>query len=678
MSIIADSPILSSLDSGEDAVTLPRPLEDVDLPGEPARRRLQEKLIEQFGFDPDSALALSRAAVDPAAFRRSLDAPLRQPVPGGWLTYVIADLLTPGVSVNPVNPRETERRVFPAAAKPGQTVMRPLTLSDDPERHPRVQLNGDSPQHVVDVIEQSANWLRENNPTLGEEIATDRVLEPVVVAMAQIRHRDGSEPIHIPIAVDGSTRTAHCHALVDVSSPDVAYRWSRAPYRDWKGMLASRVAVQDRAEEDVTTVEAAAHRALVYQGKVLLRVELVRGGAPVSMVGAIRALVAGIHVSPPKSWPQGSQIDEVADAVLDRLVQDNRITSSLRDYLAGMVEPSLLQGTERHHPDTRAAYVAAVIFDAANARSISVAYRFLRDKRRLGRQDKPDLVAELMLRSFRTDHRATTLKALRSALQRTVNLPELRSASWSPKDRSLDDLLAASLAELARDGERLGSDRLELFVRAAYWMVNHRVLARDTRETQDELGDQRNPSMVLRAMLLSEHGIRQLHRAIADGRAHPVPVSGSDAAPIREVDPEGTPLVRSGGGHKPLTDFRVREMFPPADRPRRDGDRQGGGPVTPSIEAPRIRLTRLLRNARLAAENLHQLVSDMEGVTENGVPVVRIEGVPPGSAREITTRLQEAMRKLDVWAYTGQSAVSDTPILGDDDLFDHLADEEAP
>ena len=261
---------------------------------------------------------------------------------------------------------------------------------------------------------------------MESEIKVDGVLEPLTIILAEFAHRDGDDPVIVPVSVDGSTRTTHCHDLSGFDPIEVVYGLPQAPAREWKSRLQQIIRVQDLTESESTEEEVVAHRSLVCQARILVGIESVRSGPPVSVVEANRAIVGGIHVNHPQEWPDGSQMDEIADAVLHRLVKDERIKPADRDFMAGLVHSDEAKKSELpQHVDERAAVIAHTLWARRNAASIGAGYRGLIDKKRLGNNDKTFIAVELIMRSFRDRHPTAGVRAIRSALERTINMPSL-------------------------------------------------------------------------------------------------------------------------------------------------------------------------------------------------------------------------------------------------------------
>jgi hypothetical protein len=109
-------------------------------------------------------------------------------------------------------------------------------------------------------------------------------------------------------------------------------------------------------------------------------------------------------------------------------------------------------------------------------------------------------------------------------------------------------------------------------------------------------------------------------------------------------------------------------MFPPGATTAADFQ---SGTVSPQPDAdtPEARLQRLLRRTAEHADRLEGEVAEMERVAENGISLVRTQGLPPGHAEAIAGKLTAVADKLKVWAYTARVSAAPTPVLTDEDLF---------
>ncbi len=627
-----------------------RPLALVTLPKESSRAHLTERLVREYKMRSDHAAAIGRALVDPTAVRRQLDSPLIKRFPGGVAKFIIADVFTPMISVNPVNPRERERRAYPVSGMGGGAKNKTLTVEADGTNTALI-LTGDSPEHVEEILRDSAAHLRHQNASLGEDIGVDGALEPLTVALTEIRHRDGTDKVIALTAMDGATRVSWCHQFTSFDSADVVYRLTSADSRTWRSELGRITAIQNQALAETTFEDRRAHRALIAQARILLSIEPVRPGAVVpSIVEAIRAILAEIHVAPPKGWPEGSQIDEIADKVLDLLLDAGRITETERNYLMGMIPPDQLK---RHgfsvYPDVRAAKLLRVFHEDRNSAVISAAVRGLGEKKRLAKDDKIKLAAELIMRPYRHTYRRPgndlLVHAVRSAVQRTFTLPGVRkNTSWEISPRSLGEtrlpeLRDAALAELRANtsSEELGAARLELGVLASYWLTATRALQRDTPQ------DTRGPSAIIVRMLRDERGIHQLYQVIVDGRHEPSNISRA-ARRVQLVEKNGEKQVDfielAGGDYERVNDDWIRHSFHEAQLP-----------LVPQKNLPPIdQMMELVRQATKHGRELKDLMDKIVKVKdEHGDIIAERYGVPRPQEIDIEEALRDAADNFRSW-----------------------------
>lgn len=606
-----------------------RPLDRIELPKESARDHLSARLASAYGIDERYADAIARIVVDPTAVRLQIDRPVLKRFQGGTAKFLLADIFTPGVSSSPINPREAEGRVYPVAARMGEPATPLLSVAPVDDRQPAIVLTGDSRAHVEIALSQSALRLREKTD-LRDAIQQSGVLEPITIVLAEIRHRDGTPSAAVPISIDGSTRTIHCHDLAEIDPSDVIYKWPQESSRAWRGMLNRILSIQDLPEQDVAETQRAAHRAMTSPARILVGIDPIRGGASVDVVTAIRAIVGSIHVDPPSRWPDGAVNDEIADAILDQLVRDSRIAPDIRAYLAGLIAVQDLsaQGFSEY-PDVRAAHIAYALYREQNATSISTGFRNVVSKPKLGRNDKVLIVTELIMRAFRNNLRPKQIDAVRSILERTVGLSEWRDTSqWRVTDRSPDELLAGALAEHGSSDGIIGPSTLELGFLGTYWLIAKQALTREDRGTSDT----RAGESVVRAMLGSEHGLRQLHRAIIDGRA-----DKQGKRQIQAVDGQGIPVLTAVGEPMMVKSNWLRGEFSASG----EAAISLVGTLKPEQPVDQ-QLNQWLQVVRRLTDQLAEQVDRMN-------PYAMSEGVSRPLTRQIADTLRQAAESVSLW-----------------------------
>lgn len=652
-------------DATQEYSSPPRPIERIELAKSAARNNFKRKLITQVGLSEPVAAEIARIVVHPDQARLQLDYVQRRRFPGGTATLLVTDVFTPAVSVSPVNPRETERRIFPLEFRSGTDLKPPLRLG--PRRdEPVLVVTGEDPDHVAWTIQQSANDLKNNsNKKLREPIWLDGVREPLLIFPAEFRHEDGSPPVLCAMAADGSSRTAWCHEFAGFDSVDVVYKWAIADARAWRGKLGEILAVQELPAGQASDDELAAHRCLIAPAEIVLRIEAVRGGDPVDSVEAYRSMVGAIHVSAPEPWGRGAENDEIGNAVLDQLVEDGHVDEIERDYLAGFVPPDDAESLGfTRHPDVRAARLMEVINADHTRSSVSKAYCSIRQQRRLRRNDRPDIAAELALRACRLEI-ASQMKGRRSALERAFRLSEWRGGSLSVSGRNPEELRDAALDALATDPDVLSGAALELGLYGAYWLTTAGALRRETSRSKSKLGVDR----VLELMMRSRRGVHQLYQVVVEGRR------GERRFSV--VNEDGSVFRTEAGDGRAVTDDFLRETFNLEADDGPNGDEGDGDGSDAAVAAPRERLRRLILQLSRDVDRVEERIRELRFITMNGEALVEVEGIPHGTATRLTRALREIENELSYWARVNRRHrrvnADAADVLDDHDMF---ADDE--
>jgi hypothetical protein len=631
-----------------------RPLTPISLAKEAARTNLADRLVRECELLPEYAAAIARAVVDPTAARRQLDSLYIKRFPGGIAKYLIADVFTSAVSINLVNPRERERRAYPASGLGKDWINKPVSVDAD-KTNTALLFEGESREHVAAILRDSAGKLRHQNEYLGQDVALDGVLEPLTVAITEIHHRDGSQKVVVLTAVDGATRVSFCHKLTGIEdSADVVYGLAQADSRKWKARLGRILDIQHLPFERTRIEDRSAYRTLVAPARILVGVEPVRpGSAMPSVVDAVRSIQAEIHVAPPKGWPEGSQLDEIADKALDLLHEAKRIKKrSERDYLAGMLSPEDLKtnkGLSPHH-DVRAAMILRTFNDAGNRPCISAAVRGLGERKRLAKDDRVKLAAELIMRPYRHVYHDNPgeMNGVRSAVQRAFSVPGLReNDNWAVTNRAIEDgglekLRDAALAELRANplSDEYGPDRLELVVLAAYWLTATRALQRDT--PQQKLAQ----STILGFMLRSERGIHQLYQAIVDGRHEPTNVKKAARAVFLDEDivkNKQRPKLKSlaGGDYERISDDWLRREYREATT---------DAPPPQDELTSHEKLENAVHQVARLEERLQSIIGDIPNILdEHGDVLAEKAGIPHETAFRIADSLQNMASDFRIW-----------------------------
>jgi len=524
----------------------------IHLPKTAAVTKLAEALVRN-GLPVSVAGTIARSVTDPTAVRNRLSAVNTLRVRGAELFTVEATVFAPAVAPYLANPRAAGSWQFPAA---GDGSLRPLCsiASADGSLAPELLIKADSPEHVAGILSTNAMVLTGSN-NYRESIAEQGVLRPVILAVLTVSHADGTMPLSILTAVDGSSRITACHEILGLSSTSVFYSLGRSVK-----VLRREIERHTKVSGDDPTIEQkAALRALEVPATIIVGF---RPSDPrVDFASAVRSLLGLIHVDPPQPWGTEGSLDMQADSVIATLLEEGLLNEGRARWFLGMMTPSeTLEAGYPVLPDERFASIMSTLLDPQMKRSVNRGkVRLSGSAEKVTQRDRVAIAVELALRSIRHRLNPEKVVQVRAALNRSMELtglvPQFKNelplgGHWKVTGRSPDDLLAAALSEL-----KSGSDwtsRHELAVLGAWWLTTKSALARSKHRGLDL----REPSTLLRGLMSSEHGLRILHRALVDGRA------GSD---IAVVDEFGQVEKSASGGVRYLNNERLRDLIPVED-----------------------------------------------------------------------------------------------------------------
>lgn len=645
----------------------PRPIERVQLPKEAARTNFIHKLQKDFGYSLEAAKAVSRLLVDPAEGRRALDYLQRRRIPGGTVYLLNVDVFVPGVAVNPVNPREAERRVY--QIETGGDRRPPLKLMSGTGPEPMLVIYGQTPQHIMEVARNAGADLRGNsNSALKDPIWMEGIREPLTLFVAEAVHEDGSPSSTFVVAADGSSRTAHSHHFTGTDEADPIYRWPQVEARQWNGHLGSVIAVQDRTLDSVSADQLAAHRSLVAPASIVIKVDASRQDEPIDAMRAYRSMIGAIHVSRPKDWGVGAENDEIATAILDVLEAEEKITPDMAAYLAGTIPADMLESMGfSPHLDVRGLHVMREMYRRDVRPEFSRVFCSIRQQKALRQNDRSDIVAELQLRGYRErisqSFSPADANGIRSMMQRTLRLPEWRAPEFTVTERSPEILRDEAIDALETNPGELSPAALELGMLGAISLVVTGTIKRETTQSPNKVSG----AELLRWLMTHEQGIHQLYQAVIDGRA--------GRKDIRYVNSAGAFVEAATEGEQILTDETVRTKFNEGQ-----AGAQGGGPEFPKAAAtPRQVLEHQLRDLHGRLYDFRVRVTELEQIMQDGKKLVDIEGIPHGTAQEAGQVLDDLRLQLLSWGRINKRLSEAAAIKVTDDgvkLFDD--EEETP
>ncbi len=369
-------------------------------------------------------------------------------------------------------------------------------------------------------------------------------------------------------------------------------------------------------------------KALVLPAKIALRYEPDEA-SDLTYAQAVRLVVGLTHVEPPTPWDKASELDALAESVLDELVRSRRIEPDDARYLGGDLTPQEAGdlGWGRL-PDELSAHVLHILLKG----HLGVTKRGIRRVTAQARVRRTTAVvaAELGLRTWRSTldrSQASQVDAVRSASQRCLRMGEIGDKPWEVSGRDAERLRRAALDELA-EGVTAGPAAVELAVLASWYLLTHAQMRRELTSSHDK----RSLDKVLRMLMTTPRGVSQLAQALADGR------QGQRA---RRVNEEGTPLADG----TPVDDDWVRRTWSESTGTDADVDLDEDQTHTPEDE---LRATQD-RVAELVAR-LDTAVDAVKLVQGARRPLVIERGWPSDEVGRLIDVMDKATRELRTWA----------------------------
>lgn len=604
-----------------------------ELPAVPragAVAKLVDALVQQTGMPEGAARAVARACVRPDEVRRRLAFPVPERVPGGTIHSITVPVFSSALATYPVNLREAVDRQYAFAGVGHDDDAGYPSLSQVTSEHgetAELAVGAQSREHVIASLKRSQAFLRSNN-AYDDSIAKNGVLKEVYAVAIRIDHGDGSPAAYTLGTADGSSRAGSCHRLTGATPEQIVYGWP-ADDRAWRNDLGRDLALTKQPYDGLAADEQRKVRALVIPCKIAIRYEP-DPGSELTYAQAVRFVVGLTHVDPPKPWDRASELDALAEAAIDELLRQQRISDEDARYLGGDMAPQ--EAGARGYgdrPDQRAAFVYRTLLSPRNLPVTKRGIRRVTAKPSVKYYAAVDVAVELALRAWRptlTRAQASRADAVRSASQRAMRLTEVRDHAWALTSRSPERLRDAALSELG-DGVAAGPAAVELAVLAGWHLLTGEHMKRELTSSSDR----RALDKVLRALMTTGHGVQQLAQALADGR---------DGQPARKVDEEGS----ASSQDEPVDDDWVRRTWAESDEP-----------VDLELDDSRVDTPEtLLRTAQDRVDELTtRLVTAVDAVTlVRGArrALVLEQGWASGEVESLTARLDGAARALRKWA----------------------------
>jgi hypothetical protein len=596
-----------------------RPIQPVAAPPRSTSvARLAERLEQDLGHSPEAAVAIAEAVEDPKAARDQTVRLSRVPVRGGTLYTLDVRANATRMIVDPINPRTVGATDYPASAVHSARAKywAPRDLTVDAARRCELRLSGGTRQDVMDALDDAKSVLRVENP-MSASIAANGVFFPLIVMPWIIDTAgDGLPPVAALVARDGSSRLNGAQENVGISPSDPLYGVVSDPRRS-RGMVKEISDLIGRRQEEISNEQAARAHSLMVPARIIVGYDP-DPGSDVDLLDVVDELVALIHLDRPTPWSPPSEANKRADIVLAELVEERLLSRRKVESFAGMVDRTEAeQAGLASKPDERAAEILHFFKSGTQTpigKAISRGIRGLTRAGRVSKEDRASIFAPLMLRGHHWAS-ANLRRSAESTLPRACQMTAFWDRYWAITGRNPEELRDSALHEIAT-GSRQGPAALELAALGLFWLTVHGGLGREAfGQAANAEKDNRSPSVVLAAVVGSEHGIHVLYQAVVDGRA---------GIPPRRVDESGS-LAPDGSGVVPaISNPWLRDTFRP--KLAGPGPKPNTGPSGPTaVEG----LQRAVKSIRWKTAELVQQVADLRNLHgDGGIALVDEIGIP--------------------------------------------------
>jgi hypothetical protein len=604
------------------------------IPPAKPQQKFAEALVAA-GMPPEAAAAASRIVLDPTDARRRMVSPTIHRTASAQILTVPVQVTPVGVTVLPSN-----RRVTP--------LIRPLPIDGRHTEHPVLgepTANGFEPElrvraasldHLAGVVAAAEDTLRIENP-LDDRIAMEGILRPLLLIPLRVSFDDGTPDLVIMVTLDGSSRTASAHALLELSPAEVLSRFQDDRYLrrrmgEWRA----------QAPSDLDADEASPLRALAAPAELVIGVEPLTDTPVTDTASEARSFVGLLHVEPAKKWSDAGVLDAQGDEVLDELLASDVIDEDEYRVFAGLatIDEAAATGVARFHDERAAGILKLFVAHPTEVRRAIIRVTHLAQVRHAR---KAKVAAELAIRSFRGPETQRNTGRARIGLQLAYSAEEIWTRPWASTKRSPDELRDAALMELDA-GTQFGPAALELGVKGAYELARMRVLVQInlTRDMdRDLLNLLQSPSTIFRDLMTTQHGVRVLAEALKAGRRSMV---------VYVVDEQGDPVPNDKGEAMPMTDAWLRKNF---------GVRDGDLPAVPlpTAETARDRLRVAEESVAGAAGNVHAQVLLLREIRDDSnVRLIEVDGWHPTQATRVAGLLEQAAARVRAYAIAYEAA----------------------
>jgi hypothetical protein len=544
---------------------------------------------------------------------------------GGALLVVRANVWAPAAVPYPANPRESALKVLRIQDPESLALPPPNPIDDAPAA---LGFRAPSADHVARSQNSSAAMLVGLNSYINE-IRDDGVLVPVMLVPIVMHHDDGDRDVAVLAAVDGSSRLASSHQLLNVRTSDVTYAYAQNPRR-LNGVIGEITKAVERIHNGIEG-EVPAVRALIVPSYIIV------GCRDIDLRRAIQGFLGMAHVSHPTPWGTAGEVEAKADAALIEM-RDAGVPAATIAWFAGEILP------DEHFADggspeldRRAVDIIASVRSRKKAAATGIR-RVDRTVQRVWPTKLSEVCADLALRPVRTilGRRGREMDIARQSLQEIIEKSFNRS--WTASGRDPEELRDLALTELAA-GKHPGPGGIELVLLASYWLTSTNVLRPlyYSQRLADEQPDRRGVHQIVYGMLETQRGIHQLYRVVRDSR---------DGIAPRSVDAAGS-AISEPHSQRPLalSNDVLRIQVVPHISESDAGERA----QSPSGETPETQLLSAQINIGRQVRSLRAAVDTLAAIKVDKMPAAEVYGWPIAAVEEISEDLNAVQKKLHHW-----------------------------
>lgn len=436
-------------------------------------------------------------------------------------------------------------------------------------------------------------------------------MEPPLAVPATVVDASGDVLAGAVLIREGSTRVSHAQSILGLQAQALIRQYvSDGPQRDLIEMLNT---IADSSASSISEADAGRIRVATMPLDLVIGVEP-DDGSQITLGEAVAAKVAQDHLNHKQEWKPAAKEVHLGEQCLIALHEESLLTDDTSAWLAGRFSSDQTVDGEKVAEDDRWANLlwlfttrSRPVANVIRRPIATVLERETGRKKITNRGDRIPLAVALAMRSRRGLITDTAVEKESRLLENAVPAVVF-DATWKPSKKSIDKLVEEAV-DAAEERDDKSAAAAELAARAIWYLAKNGQLSMP-RNDLGAGGDRRTPAELVAGMLASERGVRQLGRAISDGRRGERAGLIRDDAGTVDVSGVGTPVV--------LKDEEIRSSFVPRSGPPAPPPRDPRGEFMDGI----ARLGRALNVAQAANDELATIDDG------HGQPMVEVMGLP--------------------------------------------------